>query len=133
MTYSFSEVSVLNMRNVHPDLIAVMNRSIELSDVDFKVICGSRTPEQQKVLFDRGASKTLNSRHLIGSDGYCHAVDVCALVTRKVSWNWPLYIQISDAVKRAANELNIPIVWGGDWPKFKDGGHFELPISDKYQ
>ena len=23
-------------------------------------------------------------------------------------------------------ELNIPIVWGGDWKTFKDGPHFEL-------
>ncbi|MEZ8138652.1 M15 family metallopeptidase, partial [Vibrio splendidus] len=25
-----------------------------------------------------------------------------------------------------ADELGIPIVWGGDWVSFKDGPHIEL-------
>jgi peptidoglycan L-alanyl-D-glutamate endopeptidase CwlK len=35
-------------------------------------------------------------------------------------------LPVADAFKRAANELGVPIVWGGDWPKFRDGPHIEL-------
>ncbi|CAK1691465.1 hypothetical protein VCRA2119O147_7240001 [Vibrio crassostreae] len=33
---------------------------------------------------------------------------------------------MSWAFKQAAKELNVPIVWGGDWVSFKDGPHVEL-------
>jgi hypothetical protein len=33
----------------------------------------------------------------------------------------------AEVFKNAADELNIPIVWGGDWKSFKDGPHYELP------
>jgi peptidoglycan L-alanyl-D-glutamate endopeptidase CwlK len=29
-------------------------------------------------------------------------------------------------MKQAAKELNVAIIWGGDWRRFKDGPHFEL-------
>jgi peptidoglycan L-alanyl-D-glutamate endopeptidase CwlK len=63
----------------------------------------------------------MNSRHLTG-----HAVDLVAYVGSEVRWDWPLYHKIADAMKRAANSLGVPIVWGGDWRTFKDGPHFEL-------
>jgi peptidoglycan L-alanyl-D-glutamate endopeptidase CwlK len=33
---------------------------------------------------------------------------------------------VADAFKKAAQELKVPIVWGGDWRTFKDGPHIEL-------
>ena len=62
----------------------------------------------------------MNSRHLTG-----HAVDVAAWVDG-VRWDWPLYDAIAVAVKQAAKELDVAIVWGGDWATFRDGPHFEL-------
>jgi peptidoglycan L-alanyl-D-glutamate endopeptidase CwlK len=44
----------------------------------------------------------------------------------EIRWDWPLYHPMADAMKKAANELNVKIVWGGDWRNFKDGPHFEL-------
>jgi peptidoglycan L-alanyl-D-glutamate endopeptidase CwlK len=32
-------------------------------------------------------------------------------------------------MKQAATDLNVPIVWGGDWKSFRDGPHFELNRS----
>jgi peptidoglycan L-alanyl-D-glutamate endopeptidase CwlK len=29
-------------------------------------------------------------------------------------------------VKAAARQCGVPIIWGGDWPGFPDGPHFEL-------
>ncbi|WP_205671764.1 M15 family metallopeptidase [Acinetobacter bereziniae] len=34
-------------------------------------------------------------------------------------------------MKQAAKELGIEIEWGGDWKKFKDGPHWQLPLGNK--
>lgn len=109
------------MAGVHQDLVRVIMRAAALSAVDFRITEGLRTLERQKDLVAAGASRTMKSRHLTG-----HAVDVAAEVGGKVRWDWPLYHKIAAAVKAAANELGVPIVWGGDWKTFKDGPHFEL-------
>ena len=107
-----------NLKGVHPDLVKVVRRSAKKAD--FIVTEGLRTTARQKQLVAAGASKTMNSRHITG-----HAIDVAALVGGKVRWDWGLYPIIANEMKKAAKELNVPIVWGGDW-KFRDGPHFEL-------
>tara|TARA_R110002153_G_scaffold46537_1_gene131478 strand:- start:965 stop:1315 length:351 start_codon:yes stop_codon:yes gene_type:complete len=109
------------MGGVHPDLVKVVERAIELTEVDFTVLEGLRDLARQKELLAKGATTTLNSRHLTG-----HAVDLGAWVDGTVRWDWPLYYKIADAIKAAADELDIDIVWGGDWQSFKDGPHFQL-------
>jgi peptidoglycan LD-endopeptidase CwlK len=109
------------LEGVHPDLARVMVQARQRSLVPFIITEGLRTPQRQAQLVKAGASQTLNSRHLTG-----HAVDVAALVGGKVSWDWPLYSRIAEAVKAAASDLGVPIVWGGDWKTFKDGPHYEL-------
>ncbi len=123
--YKLSQRSKDRLKNVHPDLVKVVEHAIEITTVDFAVLEGLRTPERQKVLKDAGASQTLNSRHITG-----HAVDLGAWVDGEVRWDWPLYNQISKAMKAAAAELKIPIEWGGDWRTFKDGPHFQLPRKE---
>jgi peptidoglycan L-alanyl-D-glutamate endopeptidase CwlK len=101
--------------------VKVVERAIEMSPVDFTVLEGLRSPERQQTLVASGASQTLNSRHITG-----HAVDLGAWVDNQVDWSWPLYHKIANAMKAAANDLGVAIVWGGDWKTFKDGPHFEL-------
>lgn len=124
MTFSLSTRSVERLRGVHPDLIKVVKLAITLTEVDFGVTEGIRTRERQRELVAKGASKTMNSRHITG-----HAVDLAAYLGTEVRWDWPLYHKIADAMKRAANALGVAIVWGGDWRTFKDGPHFELDRS----
>lgn len=121
MSFVLSTRSINNLKGVHPDLVRVIEKAITLTEIDFTVTEGVRTKERQAQLMAAGASKTMNSRHITG-----HAVDLAALVGREVRWDWPLYAKIAKAVKQAAQELNVPIVWGGDWRTFKDGPHFEL-------
>lgn len=113
--------SVSRLKGVHPDLVAVVNRAIKLTEVDFAVLEGLRTHTRQIELVKAGASQTMNSRHLTG-----HAVDLGAYVGGAVRWDWPLYYKIATAMKKAAAELGVPIEWGGDWKSFKDGPHFQL-------
>lgn len=114
--------SLKRLEGVHPDLVAVVKRAIEITEVDFTVLEGIRTLARQKELLAAGASRTLRSRHLTG-----HAVDLGAWVGRQVRWDWPLYNKIAKAMKQAAREINQPIEWGGDWRSFKDGPHWQLP------
>lgn len=124
MTFKFGQRSEERIKGVHPDLVKVVRRALEISKVDFAVLEGIRSPERQAQMVKSGASQTLNSRHLTG-----HAIDVAPVVGNQVRWDWPLYYPLAEAMKAAAAELNIPIEWGGDWRKFKDGPHWQLPWS----
>lgn len=122
MAFRFSKRSIERMKGLHPDLVRVVHRALEKSNIDFTVLEGLRTVERQRQLVASGASTTMNSRHLTG-----HAIDLGAYVGGEVRWDWPLYHQIAVAMKNAAKELAIPLEWGGDWKTFKDGPHFQLP------
>lgn len=119
--FKLGKRSIERLQGVHPDLVRVVERAIDLTTVDFTVLEGLRSPERQQTLVASGASQTLNSRHITG-----HAVDLGAWVDNQVDWSWPLYHKIANAMKAAANALGVAIVWGGDWKTFKDGPHFEL-------
>ncbi len=125
MAFKFGPRSESRLQGVHPDLVRVVRRALELSKVDFAVLEGVRTPERQTELFKSGASQTLNSRHLTG-----HAIDLAPVVGNQVRWDWPLFYPLAEAMKAAAAESNIPIEWGGDWRKFKDGPHWQLPWKE---
>lgn len=121
MGYKLGMRSKHRLKGVHPDLVAVVKRAIEISSVDFTVLEGIRTVSRQRELVAKGASTTMNSRHLTG-----HAVDLGAWVDGTVRWDWPLYHKIANAMKQAAKEEGVIMEWGGDWAKFPDGPHFQL-------
>lgn len=112
---------------VHPDLVRVVVRARRAAS--FIVTEGLRTKERQAQLVRIGASQTMNSRHLTG-----HAVDLAAWLDDgdgspeggEIRWDWPLYEKIGAAMKAAAAAENVQMDWGGDWPRFRDGPHFEL-------
>lgn len=121
MSFRLSQRSRAALQGVHPDLVAVVKAALELTPVDFTVTEGLRTAARQAELVRAGASRTLNSRHLTG-----HAVDVAAWVDGQVRWDWPLYPRIAEAFKAAAKSRGVRLIWGGDWPRLRDGPHFEL-------
>lgn len=121
MTFVLGAKSRAKLTGVHPDLIKVVERAIQLTPIDFTITEGVRSLARQKELFAAGASQTMNSRHLSGK-----AIDFACLVGGKVRWDWPLYGKVAAAFKQAALELGIPIVWGGDWKSLRDGPHVEL-------
>ncbi len=118
MTYRLGTRSMQHLSGVHPDLVAVVKRAIEITEQDFSVIEGVRNIERQRQLVAKGASRTMKSRHLTG-----HAVD---LAPYPLSWDWEYFYPIADAMKQAAEELGVDLEWGGDWKSFKDGPHFQL-------
>jgi len=119
MSYKLGTRSLQNLSGVHPDLVAVVKLAISITEQDFTVIEGIRNINRQRELVKAGKSTTMNSRHITG-----HAVD---MVPWPVDWNDLERFEImSEAMKQAAEELDIPIVWGGDWKSFYDAPHFEL-------
>ena len=119
MSYKLGTRSLQSLSGVHPDMVAVVKRAIEITGVDFTVIEGIRNINRQRELFKAGKSTTMNSRHITG-----HAVD---MVPWPVDWeDLERFEVMSEAMKAAAEELEIPIVWGGDWKSFYDAPHFEL-------
>jgi len=119
--FQLSKHSLGRLTGVHTDLVRVVKRAIEIAEVDFGITEGLRSLERQKACLTAGKSWTLHSRHLTG-----HAVDVDAFAGSEVRWEWPLFEKIAAAMKKAASELSVSIVWGGDWQTLKDGCHFEL-------
>jgi peptidoglycan LD-endopeptidase CwlK len=118
MAYTLGTRSSQRLSGVHPDLVAVVKRAIQITEQDFSVLEGIRNINRQRELFKAGKSTTMNSRHLTG-----HAVDLAPWPT---SWEWEGFYPIAEAMKQAAEELEVDIVWGGDWKSFPDGPHFEL-------
>jgi peptidoglycan L-alanyl-D-glutamate endopeptidase CwlK len=110
MAFKLSKRSISRLDGVESDLIQVVERAIELTPVDFGVIQGLRTLEEQKKLFASGASKTMKSKHLTGN-----AVDLAAYLGSRLSWEITLYDDIADAMKAAAEEKGVSIRWGAAW------------------
>ncbi|WP_136678621.1 M15 family metallopeptidase [Neptunomonas sp. XY-337] len=122
MSYKLGKRSRERLEGVHPDLVRVVERAIQKTSVDFTVLEGVRSIDRQRKLLAAGSSTTLRSRHLTG-----HAVDLGAWVDGRVDWSWPPYYEIAEAMFAAAQELGIPLEWGGNWASLKDGPHYQLP------
>jgi peptidoglycan L-alanyl-D-glutamate endopeptidase CwlK len=113
--FKLSQRSLNKLDGVHPDLVAVVKRAIEITDVDFGVTYGVRTVEEQEKLVASGRSQTMKSKHLIQDTGYSHAVDLVAYDGSDVVWEINVYDNICDAMARAADELEVPVKWGAAW------------------
>ena len=128
--FHFSMRSLLNLSGVHGDLIRVCMLALQTTPIDFVVVSGVRTLEEQKALVESGKSKTMKSRHLFGL-----AVDLYPIVKDKDNLKdttpggpWAV---LADHVKEAGNRLSVPVWWGMDlwgW----DCPHFEIPRTGNY-
>lgn len=147
--YILSEQSLQRLKGVHPDLVKVVKRAIQITEMDFAVNEGLRSIERQRQLVNKGASQTMKSNHITG-----HAVDLVPTPNGgAMNWNdWSNYYVMVEGMQKAAEELNVKVRWGGCWetingktgsPKswvdaygarkraqgkkvFTDGPHFEL-------
>lgn len=121
--WQLSQRSLDRLQGVHPNLVRVVKRAIEISEYDFMVVEGLRSKETQAQYFKDGKSKTLNSYHLTG-----HAVDLAPLENGAIDWENKKgqFDAVAKAMKQAAKELSIAVEWGGDWKSFIDKPHFQI-------
>lgn len=125
--FKFSVRSLRNLEGVNRKLVNVVHEALAVSDIDFAVIQGLRTMEEQKRLVASGASQTMKSKHLSGD-----AVDLMAFLGRRGSWELPLYFKLVDAMKNAAIANDVRIRWGGAW-SVKDICTFKGTGEDMYK
>lgn len=126
MAYKLSRRSLSHLDGVHPDLVKVVKRAIELTPYDFLVHEGLRDIETQREYYESGASTTMNSRHLKQSDGYAHAVDLYVLIGNKQTWEHKYFRKVVQAIMTAAIELGVQLEAGALWRDFLDSPHFQL-------
>ncbi len=147
--YVLSDASIEKMKGVHPKLIELMKKAISNSPYDFKVVQGLRTAEYQNSLYQQGRTKpgkivtkldgyNRKSNHQAKADGYGHAVDIAVCGHYDQNGNYVKYttdaemfdnkklVEISGHVKAVAKEMEMEIVWGGDWKTLYDTPHYEL-------
>ena len=111
MSFRLSDRSMSMLQGVDEQLVATVKLAILNTKIDFGVICGIRTMEEQRVLVEKGASKTMRSKHLDGK-----AVDLMAYIgDGRASWELNLYDDIADALKEAAVETGAVLRWGAAW------------------
>jgi len=108
--FKLSKRSLERLEGVDERLQAIVKTAIHNTKVDFGVICGLRTIEEQRELVAKGASQTMKSKHIDGL-----AVDLFAYIGSRGSWELNLYDDIADAMAQAARDIGVGICWGAAW------------------
>lgn len=140
MTFRLGAASRANLIGVHPRLVAVVTRAIQITPVDFKVIEGVRSDAQAYINFGKGRNvealiaagvpmparyakpleakvtwlrNPLATKHRKQADGWGHAVD---LLPAPYDWkDLSHFDTVAEAMLRAADEHGTLIRWGADW------------------
>lgn len=138
MSYKLSQTSLDRLKGVHPKLVAVVKRAIEITKVDFKVVEGVRSDEQCYTNFGKGRTAAqceavgcptkyaqpklakvtwvrhpLSSNHRVKPDGLGHAVD---LLPEPYDWkDTKPFDELAVAMYQAAEDVGVHIRWGADW------------------
>lgn len=101
--------------------IKILQDLAKKENMDFKIISGYRSPEEQAKLYAKGrtvpgakVTKVKHSKHNVGE-----AFDIAIVKGNGVSWKAQDYQRIGELGK------SIGLVWGGDW-RMRDYGHFEI-------
>lgn len=118
--YTLGKFSLKNLITCQPELIELITAVAH--DEDIQVTCGYRGKEEQEKAFNEGTSKAhwLESPHNYNPS---FAVDV---VPYPQKWfDNDKLDRLGKIIKDKAKEMNIDIVWGGDW-KWKDRPHYEI-------
>lgn len=134
MSYFFGTTSKERLKGVHPELIQVVTKGLEM--MDLVIVGGGRTLAQQRQFVKEGKSQTMNSKHLMQPSGFYEAIDLTPYPN--FDWSNPRgaadLLIMGGMLLTAAWELNVRIRYGGDWNGnwknsdngFQDLDHIEL-------
>ncbi len=125
--FTLSSRSLENLKGVKPDIVKVVKRAIEITSIDFMVFEGLRTVERQRQLVNKGASRTMNSKHITGD-----AIDIIPIIGGKPNFaDWENFYPLAKAMQQAAEELGVYVRWGGMWARVnKKGGEPKQWVAD---
>ena len=140
--FKFSSKSLDNLVGVHPELVDIVHDVMALQVMDFSVIEGLRSVEQQEIYVQQGRSRTMNSKHLKQETGYSHAVDLypypidMKLVNRGDMREISRFGMLAGLMLSCAKQRGITLTWGADWDRdgvvldhtFYDAPHFQIEL-----
>lgn len=121
--FLFGDQSMAHLAGVHPDLVRVARRAIQISTQDFSVEEGLRTAADEAKHVADGTSHTTKSKHLVQADGFGHALDLVPVVAGKSLWTvapalqWSFIYPVAAAVRTASIAEKVPVRWGGVWDR----------------
>ena len=113
--------SKLKMKSLDERLQDILNEAILYTD--FSVIWGFRGEESQNKAYNEGHSRLTwpESKH---NQIPSTAVD---LAPYPINWaDVQAFAYLAGVVMTIAAQKQTPVIWGGNWTKLKDLGHFEL-------
>ena len=143
---AFGSRSLSRLEGVHPDLVKVHKTAIVL--VDYTILEGKRSLEQQKENVRKGVSKTLDSRHL--DEPFALATDIApwwpdephvrwpdaqGLTQKQRDEIWMRWLTTIGIILGVGHAMGIPLTSGLDWDRdfnfmehsFHDWPHIQLP------
>lgn len=122
--FSLGNASQRKLLGLDPRLASMVSRAIEITDVDFFVLEGLRTPDRHRKLFEMGFTERESTPHTTG-----HAVDLVPWVMGQPSYRWEDFQRLARFILRAAIDVECPIQRGGNWSKLtqQGGPHWQIP------
>ena len=118
------------LQRLHPALASAVRAVIadlEDRDIGVEVVQGLRTFEEQDELFAKGRTKpgpiVTQARGGKSNHNFGLAADLCPFTDDKPDWNAPIAAWAAIGTTAMAHGLE----WGGQWKKFLDKPHVQLP------
>jgi peptidoglycan L-alanyl-D-glutamate endopeptidase CwlK len=125
-----NDASRRRLDKVHPTLATAIQTLLEIlaqNGMQVEVVQGLRTFAEQDGLFAQGRSKpgpvVTRARGGQSNHNYGLAVDLVPFNGGQPNWNAPLGVWTT--IGSEAEKLGLE--WGGDWKKFVDKPHVQLP------
>jgi peptidoglycan L-alanyl-D-glutamate endopeptidase CwlK len=124
------ESSERRLKQLHPAVAAAVIATIaDLADKGtvVEVVQGLRTYEEQDALFAKGRTApgqiVTQARGGESNHNFGLAADLCPFTNDKPDWNAPMAVWAAIGTAAMAHGLE----WGGQWKKFLDKPHVQLP------
>ena len=118
------------LKKIHPELarrVRTLIDNLAKAGMQIEVVQGLRTFAEQDALFAQGRTKpgkvVTNARGGQSNHNYGLAVDVVPFNDNKPNWDAPNSIWV--AIGAEAEKLGLE--WGGNWKKFIDKPHIQMP------
>jgi peptidoglycan L-alanyl-D-glutamate endopeptidase CwlK len=117
----FSQKSLNILNQSYEDLIKLFKEVIK--EYDCTIICAYRGQADQEAAYNAGMS---HAHFKQSPHNFIPALAV-DVVPYPTLWSDKNKLrELSEVVKKKANELDINIVWGGDFEGFEDMPHYQL-------
>jgi hypothetical protein len=118
------------LQQLHPALataVRAMIADLAARGIVVEVVQGLRTFAEQDALYAKGRTKpgaiVTQARGGQSNHNFGLAADLCPFTNDKPDWNAPIAVWAAIGASAAAQGLE----WGGQWKKFLDKPHVQLP------